>query len=89
MLSCTIIERNVIVGEEANKSDRFTFKLRAIASNVESFGLPFSVRDKLSGAIPILWANSFNVMPCMRHNSLTFVLELVFISFIFTAKVVN
>lgn len=77
----------ITLGEE-NKSDRLTFKLLAIASNVESCGLPLSVRDRLSGAIPILWANSFNVMPCIRQNSLTVVLKLTFISFIFAAKVV-
>ena len=86
MLSCTIIERNGIVGEEANKSDRFTFKLRAIASNVENCGLPFRVRDRLSGAIPILWAKSFNVMPCMRHKSFTVALKLTFISIYFSCK---
>lgn len=89
MLSCTIIECNEFVGEEENKSYRFTFKLLAIASNVESCGLPLKVRDRLSGAIPILWDKFFNVMPCMRHNSLTFVLKLMFISCIFAAKVAN
>ena len=36
----------ITLGEE-NKYDRLTFKLLAIASNVESCGLPLSVRDRL------------------------------------------
>ena len=83
------MECNEFECEEANKSDRFTSKLLAIASIVESCGLPFSVRDRLSGAIPIIWTNSFNVMPCMRHYFITVVLKLTFISIIFGAKLVN
>lgn len=75
--------------DEENNSDRFTPKLLAIVSNVESWGLPFKARDKLSGAISILFAKSFNVMPLLLHNFLTVVLKLTFISFVFRAKLWN
>lgn len=68
-----------IVCEVENKTDIFTPKLLAIASNVESWGLPFKARDKLSGAILILIANSFIVMPWLWHSSLTFAFKFSFI----------
>ena len=84
MIECKDAE--LVSWEVENKSDRFTPKLLAIASNVESCGLPFRVRDRLSGAIPILWAKSFYVMPCMRHKSFTIALKLTFISIYFSCK---
>ncbi len=85
MMECR--ETEFVSFDVGNKSRTSISKHFAIFSNVTNCGLPLRVLDKLSEAIPILFAKSFNVIPLLLHNFLTVVLKLTFISIIFWCKV--